>query len=170
MADISIEKGKDRADLTWVWALAAIVAIGALMLWLFVSRPTETAVVTESDTADVAEAPAGEAVDLTLLASTPDQYVGRQVRVVNVPVTAQLGPRAFWTQPQNLSPFLVVVGPEVTDVTWLTEGSAATLEGTVQPVTEADLDRLVTEQALLPEGRSQAVFATHYLAVARANP
>jgi hypothetical protein len=56
MADLSIETGRDSADLTWIWALGAIVSVAALMLWLFLSRPAETAVVTGSDTTEVAEA------------------------------------------------------------------------------------------------------------------
>ncbi len=170
MADISIEKGRDGVDLTWAWALAAIVAIGALMLWLLLNRPSETAVVTDSATSEVVETQAAETIDLAVLATSPEQYVGRTVRVNDVPVTAMLGARAYWTQPPNTSPFLIAITPEVSDVTWLTEGATATLEGVVQQASVAELDRLLAEGALVPEGRSMAEFATHFLSVNRVNP
>jgi len=157
MADISIEK---RADLTWVWAIAAIVATVGLMVWLFSTKPANVPVAAAPE-AEPVEAVA-ELTPLASIGAGPDQFVGRELEVASVPVTAALGQRTFWADIPGASPFLVVIGPAVQDVSWIREGSTATLRGTVQPVTEAVLDGLVTAGALLPEGRSQAVFATHY--------
>ena len=170
MADISIEK--QPSNLTWVWALAAVLATAGLMFWLFTTRPAEdtTAATTEPETpAEVA--PPAEPAELAAIGAAPANFMGRTLRVSNVPVTAPIGSRVFLADVPGGSPMLVVVSPEVPDVSWVTEGTTiAAAEGTIEAVSEPKLDSLIASQALLPEGRPMAVFSTHYFNVARVEP
>lgn len=171
MADISVQK-KSGADLTKVWAAAAIIAILALMGWLFSQDTTSTTAAPGADDADTAEveaAPTGEAVELSAIGTAPDQFVGRTIQTT-VPVTVALGDRGFWADVPGNNPFLVIVGPEVEDVSWIAQGGSASVVGTVQPVTEAELDAWISSQAIQPEARDQAAFVTHYLSVSSATP
>lgn len=174
MADISVQE-KRGTDLSKVWAAAAIIAILALMGWLFSTESTTTTAVpgTEVDSAEVAaaDAPVGaEAVELETLGSAPDQYVGQTIQTT-VPVAVVLGQRGFWAEvPGGGNPFLVVVGPDVEDVGWIAPGGSASVVGSVQPVTDAEVDSWVTTQIIQEEARPQAAFATHYLSVSSATP
>lgn len=164
MADISVKKG---TDLTWLWAIAAVIAVGALMAWLYVNRPADTGVVmtdAEDTTASV-ETAAATAVELEAVGAAPADYVGQQIQVADVPVTVLLGPKAFWADVPGQSPLFVAVDSSVEDASWVTEGATLSVEGSVQPITPEALDAMVQSQALLPEGRMQAEIATHYLNV-----
>jgi hypothetical protein len=165
MADISIEKGP--SNLSWVWALAAILATGGLMFWLFTTRPPEGSTAVTTDPETPAEAPpVAEPAELAAVGAAPANFMGRPLRISNVPVTAPIGSRVFLADVPGASPMLVVVAPEVTDVSWVTEGSTvAAAEGTVEAVSEQKLNELVTSGALLAEGRNMAIFSTHYLNV-----
>ncbi len=169
MAEITMEKSKG-VDLTWLWALAAIVSIGALMVWLFTNRPTGTTVVT--DDAQVAEVAVAEpaTVEAAAVSNAPGDFAGQSVRIENLPVSASLGTRVFWSMPDGGNLLLVIVGPEVTDIAWATEGNTASVTGTVQPVTEAYLSTLVAEQSLLVDGLGQAATAPFYLGVNQVTP
>jgi hypothetical protein len=165
MADISIQQKKQGgADLSWVWAAAAIAAVAGLMVWLATTQPVATTVVTApSDTAAVA--PAAETVELSALGAAPEQYAGREIQVANVPVTAPLGNRAFWADVPNGSPLLVVVDPSIQDASWVQSNATATLQGTIQPVTPEAINGWVQQNQLLSEARPQAEFAQHHFAV-----
>jgi hypothetical protein len=169
MADISVQK-KNGSDLTWVWAAAAVVAIVALMAWLLSTQDqgTTSAAPVESDTAETVVA--AEAVELSAVGGAPDQHVGRTLQISEVPVAAQLGDRGFWADVPGANPFLVILGPSVADVSWLAPGASPAVVGTVQPVTEAELDAWVQGSVLQPDARDQAAFATHYLLVSEATP
>jgi hypothetical protein len=171
MAEITMEKSSDKGfDLTWLWALAAIASIGALMVWLMANRPEGTTVVT--DDAEVAEVAVAEPtlVEAAAVSNAPADYVAQNVRIASLPVSASLGSRVFWSMPDGGNLLLVIAGPEVTDVSWATEGNTVSVTGSVQPVTEAYLSSLVAEQALLVDGLNQAATASHYLRVDRVNP
>lgn len=172
MADISVEQ-KKGGDLTWIWAAAAIIAIVALMAWLFSTREAaETAVVTDTgaDTTAVAEAAGPPATDLAAVGGTPDQFVGQEIRVENVPIAAVLGDRGFWAEIPGQNPFLMVVGPEVTDAGWVAAGDTVSLSGTVQPVTEEVVNEWVTAGSIREGASAEASFATHYMQVTQAEP
>lgn len=165
MADISVEN-KTGSDLTWLWAVGAIIAVLALMAWLFSTRDLTTQVVTTDAAADSAAeaASSAEAVDLATLGAAPDQYSGRVLSVENVPVAVALGNRSFWAEVTGANPLLVVVGPEAPDVSWIQAGESANLEGTVEPVTEEAISRWIGDgQTMQPDAAEQASFATHYL-------
>jgi hypothetical protein len=166
MADISVEK-KQGADLNWLWALVAVLAVGGLMVWLATNQQTTTQVVTGAgnDTAVAAGAAStAEAVDLSLLSADPDPYTGRQVRVSDVTVAAVLGERAFWADVPGANPFLVVLGAAVAETGWVEGGASVNaLEGTIQAVDEAVLDQWAQGQVIRPEARDEASFASHYL-------
>src|SRR5690606_20081773 len=146
---------KQPSNLTWVWALAAILATGGLMVWLFTTRPAPGASVAtsrDSVTEEVAAPPAA-AVGLAAVGTTPAEFMGRQLRVSNLPVTAPIGSRVFLADVPGASPLLVVVAPDVADASWVTEGTTvAAAEGTIEAVSEEKLDELVASQALLAEG------------------
>jgi hypothetical protein len=166
MADISVEK-KQGADLNWLWALVAVLAVVGLMFWLATNQQTSTQVLTGADNGTgVAADPAStaEVVDLSLLSADPAPYTGRQVRVADVTVAAVLGERAFWADVPGANPFLVVLGAEVSETGWVQGGATVnTLEGTIQTVDEAVLDQWVQGQVIRPVARDEASFASHYL-------
>jgi len=166
MAEITIQKNKGT-DLSWLWAIGAILSIAAFMAWLFVNKPVQAAVVTEDEVEEVVATPAA----LAAIANTPDQFTSGPVKVDQLGVTALLGQRVFWSMPDGASPVLVVVGPEVADISWIAEGTTvSSVTATVQPVSEPVLDGLVSTGALLAEGKSQAVFSQYYLAVNQVTP
>ncbi|MQA90698.1 MAG: hypothetical protein GEU90_10745 [Gemmatimonas sp.] len=174
MADISVEREqKQSGNFTWIWAIAAIVAVVGLMAWLFSTQPTATEVVTAdgaltetpAETAEPASTDAGEAVELPAIGATPDAYMGRELRVSGVEVAAVLGTRGFWADVPGANPFLVILGPEVDDASWLTGGATVTLEGTVEPVTDTELDAWVEGETIRTAARDEASFATHFLQV-----
>lgn len=167
MADISVQQ-KKATNLTWIWAVVAIVAIIGLMLWL-ATQPPPTPVVTEAGTGagPAAEAASVETVDLANLGAAPDQYLGRSVEVRAVPVAAVLGDRAFWADIPGANPFLVILGPEVQDLSWVSEGASATLQGEVEPVLESGVAEWVGNGTIRPGASDEVSFATHYLLVDR---
>lgn len=176
MADISVEQ-KPAGQLTWVWALAAIVAVIALMVWLASTRDlvTQTAVETETteaaDSLAAAEAAGLEATELSAIGNTPDQFVDQEVRVQNVAVAAVLGDRGFWAEIPGANPFLMVVGPAVSDVSWIAAGdTVSALEGAVHPVTEEAVAEWVEGEMIREGAAAEASFATHYLEVNTAEP
>ncbi|MEX2570290.1 MAG: hypothetical protein WD737_03225 [Gemmatimonadota bacterium] len=167
MADIRVEK-KSGGNLTAVWAVAAVVAILALMAWLFMTQETTTEVITEAavDTTEVEEeASTVEAVELSAVGATPDAFAGREIRVDSVDVAAVLGNRGFWADVPGANPFLMILAPETGDPSWLNADATATFEGTVEEVTDAELDQWVQTQAIREQARDEASFATHYLRV-----
>ena len=171
MADISVQK-KSGGDLTWVWATAAVIAIIGLMAWLVSTQDsaTTTAATTAADTVADVTAPAAETVELSAVGAAPDQFVGRTLQIESVPVAAPLGNRGFWADIPGANPFLVIVDPSVSDVSWVGSGGAPSVVGTVQPVTETELDTWIQGNYIQADARPQAAFATHYLLVSEATP
>jgi hypothetical protein len=175
MADISVEQ-KSGGQKTWIFAILAVVLIIALMLWL-ASQSAEVGRIAavEGDTVG-ATAPGGtddpastaETADLAAVSQAPDQYLDRTIGLQNVAVAAALGPRAFWADIPGQNPFLVVMGANVTDVQMPVSGQRLNLEGTVQEVTEEQLDAWVSSETLASGSRDEASFATHYLNATRA--
>lgn len=174
MADISVERkqgsGGGGNAMTIVWAIVAIASVVGLMAWLLSTQGTTTQVVTEGETGDTLAAEsggatetAGEAADLPSIGAAPDSYVGRNLQVSGVEVAAVLGNRGFWADVPGTNPFLVILEPDVTDTAWLESGATVTVEGTVEPVTDATLDQWVQAEAIRPAARDEASFATHYL-------
>jgi hypothetical protein len=170
MADISVER-KKGGEFTWIWAGAAILAVVGLMAWLFTTQPTTTQVVTgpAGDTAAEAESTA-QVVNLAEVGANPDAFAGREVRVENATVAAVLGNRGYWADVPGANPFLVIIDPTAGDAGWIAGGASRTLEGTVHPVTDEELETWVLSQAIRPEARDEASFATHYLRATRATP
>lgn len=166
MADISVEQ-KKSGTFSRIWAAVAILAVLGLMLWLFTNQQTTTQVVQTRDTVEDPAAVEGpgsaEVVQLSALGANPDGFVGREVRVTNVEVASVLGNRAFWADVPGANPFLVVLAPEAGDASWVANEATSTLQGTVEPVTDTELDAWVQSQAIRPEARDEAGFATHYL-------
>jgi hypothetical protein len=118
----------------------------------------------------VTEAPEGQIVELSAVGAAPDQYLGSEVQVADVPVASVLGARGFWADVPGANPFLVIAGPAVADVSWITVGATPTLAGTVEAVTPEELDGWIQQQVLVPDARAQAAFATHYLLVSEVVP
>lgn len=166
MADIDVVQ-KPAGQNTWIWAIVAVLAVGALMVWLGVqSSRTTTAVVVQEGTEAAADpdAPAAvptQAVELAALGDNPAAYSGQEVEV-EAPVAATLGPRAFWADIPGANPFLVVLTPEV-GVTSPEPGRTLRLFGTVMEVTPAQVDSWIAEGAVNEGSRGEAEFATHAL-------
>jgi hypothetical protein len=166
MADIDVVQ-KPSGQNTWIWAIVAVLAVGALIAWLGVqsSRTTTAVVVQEGNEAAVdPDAPAGtptERVELAVLGDNPAAYSGQEVEV-EAPVAATLGPRAFWADIPGANPFLVVLTPAV-GVTAPQPGQTLRLFGTVVEVTDDQVDAWIAEGAVNEGSRSEAVFATHAL-------
>lgn len=167
MADISVEQ-KSSAQKTWIWALLAVILIIALMFWL--NRQSQelgrTAAI-QGDTvgamAPGTAAATGEAADLEAVAQDPDSYQGRALSLQGVPIAAALGPRSFWADIPGQNPFLVILGPNVAEVQMPVAGQRLNLSGTVQPVTEQQINDWITAGTVAQGSREEAAFATHYL-------
>lgn len=166
MADISVEK-KQGVNLTWLWALAAVAAIAALMVWLFANQPDSTAVVTNTaaDSVTAADSASVQSVSLATIAAAPDTYLGQEVRLEDVTVAALLGNRGFWAEVPGANPFLVILGPETGDVSWLAAGATPTVSGVVEAVTPEEVNIWVQTMAIAETAAAEAGFATHYLRV-----
>src|SRR5690606_12109745 len=103
----------------------------ALMGWLLSQEgTTSSTAVGGADTTEAEAVVAAEAVELPAVGAAPDQYVGRTIQTT-VPVNSVLGSRAFWAEIPGANPFLVVVQPEVADVSWIANGASASVVGTV---------------------------------------
>jgi hypothetical protein len=168
MADISVEK-KPAGDFTWLWAAAAILAVVGLMAWLLSTRQAAVQVVTDerSPTEEVDPTTAAETVAISALAAAPAQYADREVRVEGATVAAVLGERGLWVDVPGGNPFLTILGPEIPGEPFIMTDQRVNLEGTVQPVTEADLDRWVQQNIIRQAARDEASFAEHYLLATR---
>ena len=170
MADITVQQ-KKGTDLTWLWAAAAIIAVLALMAWLYSTRElVTTAAVTEGADTAGAEVATTPVTELATIGMTPDQFVGQEVRVEGVPIAAVLGNRGFWAEIPGANPFLMIVDPAVTDVAWVAAGDTVALQGTVQPVTEQGVNQWVQAEMIRPGASAEASFATHYMQVTEAEP
>jgi hypothetical protein len=173
MADISVEQ-KSGGQKTWIFALAAVVLILALMLWLAQqSREAGRVAAVEGDRVTSTapgevETSTAETAELAAVAQNPDGFQGREIGLQNVPVAAALGPRAFWADIPGQNPFLVILGPNITEVQMPVSGQRLNLEGTVQPVTDERLNDWVTSETVSAGSRDEAAFATHFLMASRA--
>ena len=167
MADIGVAP-KAGGQYTWVWMLVALVAVVALMWWLAVASAdlaTQTPMVEEAveEDANVAVG-TGELLEFGTVAAEPAAYVGEQIRVENVDVAATLGPRAFWAEVPGQNPFLVVLGPELSQASELAGGERLHLAGTVQALDDAMLDEWEQDGTIREGAREEISFiATHYL-------
>jgi hypothetical protein len=174
MADIDVVQ-KPAGNLTWVWALVAILAVGGLLVWLAVqSERVTTAAVVQEDAPGrgAAAAPAAgdaEPAELGEVAAAPDPFIGRRLRFEEVEVAASLGPSAFWGNVPGANPFLVVFSPNVTEQPQLESGQTFTIQGVINEVNEAALDEWVQSGAIRPGARDEAGFATHYLLAEQIN-
>ncbi|CAN5826579.1 hypothetical protein BH23GEM7_BH23GEM7_02800 [soil metagenome] len=179
MADIDVERkatarptaGGGIAQQTWIWALVAVLAVAGLMWWLAAASESarETAVVQETGRDPAGGAPgagatpAGEAAELGGIAAAPETFVGRRIAVDDVQVAATLGPRAFWADVPGANPFLVLFAPDLAGQPQLASGQTLNVQGTVAAVTDSLLDVWVQSEAIRPNARDEAAFATHYL-------
>ena len=170
MADIGVAPKAGGQQYTWVWMLVALVAVVALMWWLAAASAdlaTQTPTVEEAvegDNVGNVAVGTGELLEFGTVAAEPSAYVGEQIRVENVDVAATLGPRAFWADVPGQNPFLVVLGPELSQVSELAGGERLHLAGTIQALDDAVLDEWEQEGALREGAREEVSFiATHYL-------
>jgi len=162
MADLSVTPNS-RGRLLWFLVALALAAIAGLLVWVAIRNE-------RIDAADAAEAAAAgpQAVELTAVAAAADDYVGRPLSVGGVTVLVSLGPRAFWADVPGRNPFLVALGPEVTDPEVAAEGQVLEILGAVHPLVEAQIDSLVRAGALNEASREEATFATHLLVATEA--
>lgn len=171
MADIDVEQ-HEGGQKTWIWMAIAIVSVLALMFWLASQDADTGPVVMEEDgaTADTVvdeDASGTETVELAALGATPDQYMGRTLRIENAQVAATLGPRAFWANISGQNPFLVVANEDAGNTGSIASGNELELRGTVAEVTEEIVDQWIADGAVNEGARDEATFATHYLAADR---
>jgi hypothetical protein len=161
--------GKSLAQQSWIWMIVAIVATLGLMVWLGVQSEQHRAQVAlmeeERATTEVEDEDDEryETVSLSAVSLSPEEYEGREVRVENVSVGADLGSGAFWAMVPDASPFLVVYGDEVQDPPPVTEASVFVIRGSVEALDPGSIDRWVETGRMHPDARQQLDFATHYL-------
>lgn len=165
MADINVE-AKQGGNMRLILAGGAIIAIVALMVWLFSTQTTTTQVVTDdtigTDAVEVEEASTAEVAELSAVGANPDAFAGRPIRVDDVDVAAILGERGFWADVPGANPFLVILAAEAGDAGWLDGDAELDMEGTVEPVTDEVLDAWVADGTIREQARDEAAFATHY--------
>ncbi len=168
MADISVEQ-KSGGQKTWIFAILAVVLIIALMLWLAQqSRNLGPLTAVEGDTVgaepgDGTTTTTAETADLAAVGQNPAGFTERDLGLQNVEVAAALGPRAFWADIPGQNPFLVVLGPNVTQVQMPVSGQRLNVEGWVLPVTEQQINDWVTGGTVAEGSRDEAAFAEYYL-------
>jgi HAMP domain-containing protein len=173
MADISVEQ-KSGGQKTWIFAILAVVLILALMLWLAQqTRNLGPITAVEGDQPTATTGPGateftGEQVELSAVAQNPEGFTDRTVAMQNVPVAAALGPRAFWADIPGQNPFLMILGPNVAEVQMPVPGQELNVEGTLQPVTEQQINDWVTAGTVAEGSRDEAAFAEWYLLVSTA--
>ena len=168
MADTTVERDKG-GNLTWLWALLAVLAVIGLMVWLASQDVEEGPVAVEEESAVVAEGATtgAEAAELTAIAAAPATFEGRPVQVNGVNVAASLGTRTFWADVPGANPFLVVLAPAVANPEAAAIGSTVGLQGTVVPVTPELISEWVQQGALNEGARAEAEFATHAIQAER---
>jgi len=164
---------RSLAQQSWVWMIVAVVATLGLMVWLAVQSDQHRAQVAlmeeERTTAGVEDEDDEryETVSLTAVALSPEEYEGREVRVENVSVGADLGSGAFWAMVPDASPFLVVYGDDVQDPPPVTEAAVFVIRGAVERLDPAAIDRWINTGRMHPDARPQLDFATHHLSAHR---
>lgn len=163
MANINIEK--KGGSLWWLWALIALLIIGAL-IWFFAARndnddrPVQAAAVEQPNFADTgttydavdqpatavasADANAGPITDLsTITASNDTSLVGRDIRLSRVPVgDGKIGDANFWIHDAGGKKVYVVLNEVATPGTPMegrvdvNKGSVIDLVGTIHAASE----------------------------------
>ena len=173
MADES-KKGRSLAQQSWIWMIVAVVATIGLMVWLGIQSEqhrAQVALMEEEQAAAEAEELEDEndyeAVALSEVAADPAAFEGRDVRVANVVVGADLGQGSFWAHVADASPFLVVYSAQVEDPPAVTPDGAFDIHGRVRPIEPQDADEWIGTGRMHPDAREQLDFATHYLSARR---
>lgn len=156
---------------SFIWAIAAVVLIGAFLAWLaLVSEPTGVA---------VREAPAeDEETQFTVNAAdfgmNPLAHAGEDVRLAAVTVVSRLGDQAFWvelpTQPHPV-PYLIRLDTAVARLFAVQSGQSYNVTGRVYPMSDSVLTAW-QEQGVLTDDmqRMEAEFASTFLEAHRLLP
>lgn len=151
---------------TWIWALVAVVATAALMVWLANESAqvrAEMAVVEEENDEDPEDEEEAEWITVEGMAADPGGFDGMRVNLENVRVAAPLGPRAFWADVEGGSLVLVVVAPDLTEAPEITQQDTLHITGFVETLTDSAISEWVASNVLDPEAREQIQIASHYI-------
>lgn len=143
MADINVENERER-NLTWLWALIALLAIAALMGWLAVQSER-----TATEAAAVEE----EAVDLASTAASLAAFEGQTVDVSEAQIARVLGPRAVIGLTPAQTSMLIVLSQGAGQVDSTVVGEPYSATGTIVALDE------FTAQNWIDEGSVEADFA-----------
>lgn len=150
--------------------LAAFVAMGGFLYWLYVTaEPTQPAVVgIEEDSAEAATQ-TGMMVEPDSLKTSPERYEGQQIRVENVEVTQNMGRTTMFVdlpESANLPPqsFLVRIGPAIDSAAAAPQsGSRVTVVGTLAAMSDSIVTDWIDSGSITETDRLLVEFATHFM-------
>jgi len=152
---------------TWLWALAAVVVLGAFMVWLAIKSEPTTVTVQEVVAEEEEELPALQ-VDVAEFAMNPTQYGGQDIRLAGIPVASLLGKELFWVElssPQGALPYLVKAdSTKVAGGRPVASGDVVVVTGNVHALTDSVLTVWLAEGVLKGDAQlNEAAYATSYL-------
>jgi hypothetical protein len=170
MTERATKQSGSAGRFAWLWLIIAVLTIGGFLAWLGMNaQPGQVAVVEEVEEPAI-DFGAAETVDLADLVVSAEEFVGRAIRLNDLPVSSLLGTEAFWAIAPNGLPFLVKLGDDLLERGFtVQDGEALTAIGQIHLMSEAVLDAW-EEQGVLrsSDDRMMAEFATAYLEVVQA--
>lgn len=179
MADIKIEK--KGSSLWWLWALIALLILGAL-IWFFVARSDDDRRPAQAVQAAAGEQPAmsaspppaaiatdaGPITDLATITGSQDgSLIGRDVKLNDVPVGDVPGDASFWVNGADGKQVYVVLHEVATPNTAMEgrvdvdKGDKVDLVGTLHAASEGAPEgaAIGTKTDPLPAGITQFIYA-----------
>jgi hypothetical protein len=160
-----------RSGSSWISMVVALVAVAGLLAWLATRQPPETVAVDESGTEALQPAepdmPATVINAADLSGTAAREYVGQDVELSAVPVTAHLGSQLFWIELEGGAPYLVRLAAGNLPAT----GGEARIIGRVTEKTDAVLDEWESAGVLeSADHRLQAEYGGTYIEARRVGP
>lgn len=165
-------RGQGGSSTTIIWAVAAIVLMGAFVVWI--SRNAEPSVppsMMEEDTAAMAGPGDAAAVTAEAFEANMQGYHGQQIELQNVAVVQHMGSSIVWVELPSGSPFLVKVSDQVAANGLPAPQSRVNVIGRVVEKTDSVLAQWEEAGVLASAGqRTQAEFGSSYIEATAIRP
>jgi hypothetical protein len=143
--------------------IASFVMMAGFMYWLSVTAEPTKVAVREGDGSE--EDLLIPSIQLRQFTINPQSFIGRTIRLRNVPVSSPLGTHAFWTQLTNGTPYLVRMDSlTVASGTSVQSLDLTTVVGRVWAMSDSILDSWMALGVLADDlERVEAEFATSFV-------
>jgi hypothetical protein len=153
---------RGAANLAIPLMIVAFLTMVGFMWWLYKAAAPEVEVVeVEAPVEDPGASVAATDVDPTTLQQGAAAYAGQTVRLRDMAVLSQLGPRGFWVELPNRNPFLIRA--PAADSTAVASGQTVTVVGQMVSMNDSILTDWVTTGAITEDQRLEAEFATEFI-------